>query len=129
MIWAIQQVTEEIAIILLIATSMILPFIWFSFKLLAIDLESKVIVDGLWTLGKLFGKRNHYNSLNHVYFKKFKTKPTTYKLDKKQTIVSTNDFKAYLETDIGTFFLVSDPVEERILQKISKIRKKLGIEQ
>ena len=119
---------EPWSILIAILIASFLPALWFSFNVIIIDMDKKEIFDGVWTMGKRLGKPIPFNEIEKIFINKVKTKQTMYSLSNKQNIVTNHEFRAYLKLDNGEkFFLISHPVEDTLEEKVTKIRKKLGI--
>ena len=119
---------EYLAIILTIICSMMVPAIWFAANIITIDMEKKEIHDGVWTLGRKFGRSVKFNSIDKFFINKVKTKQTMYSLSNNQNISTNSEYKAFVKLDNGDkYFLFSHPLEERAMEKLNQAKKKLGI--
>lgn len=116
----------SILIAMLICT--ILPALWFATNVIIINEEKKTIFDGVWTMGRKLGKPVEYAAIEKIFIHKVKTKQTMYSLSNKQNILANHEYRAYLKLDNGDkYYLLSHPLEERVEEKVTKIRKKLAI--
>ncbi len=119
---------EFLAIISTVILSIGAPAIWFASNIISIDPIEKTIHDGVWTLGRKFGKPEKYNEIEKIYINKVRTKQTSYSLANNQHIITNAEYKAFLKTDNGDkYFLFSHPLEERANEKVAEVRKKIGI--
>ncbi len=124
-----ETLSEPLSIFIAIVFASILPAIWFASYVIIIDEETKTVFDGIWTMGKRFGKPRKYDAIEKIFINRVKTKQTMYSLSNRQNIVANYEFKAYLKLDDGEkFFLISHPIEERVEEKVTKIRQKLGMD-
>ena len=119
---------EPWSVLVTIVVASFVPAIWFSDKVIIIDMDKKEVFDGVWTMGKRLGKATIFNEVEKIFIDKVKTKQTLYNLSNKQNIVVNHEYRAYLELDNGeNFFLISHPLEDKLEEKVTKIEKKLGI--
>lgn len=96
--------------------------------MIIINEEKKTIFDGVWTMGRKLGKPVEYTAIEKIFIHKVKTKQTMYSLSNKQNILANHEYRAYLKLDNGDkYYLLSHPLEERVEEKVTKIRKKLAI--
>ncbi|WP_436515238.1 hypothetical protein [Ekhidna sp. To15] len=106
----------------------ILPALWFATKVIIINADKKTIFDGVWTMGRKLGKPVKYQAIEKIFINKVKTKQTMYSLSNQQNIIANHEYRAYLKLDNGDkYYLISHPLEERVEEKVTKIRKKLAI--
>lgn len=120
--------SEPLSIFIAIAFASILPGIWFASHVIIVNEENKTLFDGIWTMGRRFGKPISYNSIEKIFINRVKTKQTMYSLSNQQNIVTSHEFRAYLKLDNGDkFYLISHPLEEKVEEKVTKIKKKLGL--
>ncbi|WP_425390347.1 hypothetical protein [Ekhidna sp.] len=121
---------EPWSIFIAIGIASILPAIWFASYIIIINEEKKTIFDGIWTMGRKFGAIKKYDTIEKIFINKVKTKQTMYSLSNRQNIVSNHEFQAFIKLDDGEkYFLISHPLEERIEEKVTIIREKLGLKQ
>ncbi len=121
---------EPWSIFITIIIASFLPAIWFASYLIVIDDENKTLFDGVWTMGRRFGKTIKYQSIDKIFINKVKTKQTMYSLSNNQNIVSNHEFQAYIKLDNGVkYYLLSHPLEKRIHENVTKISQKLGLKQ
>ncbi len=119
---------EPWSIIVAMAICTFLPAIWFATKVIIINEENKTIFDGAWTMGRKLGKPVKYDGIEKIFINKVKTKQTMYSLSNKQNILANHEFQAYLKLINGDkYYLFSHPLEERVEEKVTKIRLKLGL--
>ncbi|MEO9485796.1 MAG: hypothetical protein ABJG47_20230 [Ekhidna sp.] len=119
---------EPWSIVSAIAIATFLPALWFATNVIIIDAEKKTIYDGIWTMGRKLSKPVKYEAIEKIFINKVKTKQTMYSLSNKQNIIANHEYRAYLKLVSGEkFFLLSHPLEERIEEKVTKIKKKLDI--
>jgi hypothetical protein len=119
---------EFLAIITTIICSMLVPAIWFASNIITIDMEKKEIHDGVWTLGRKFGRSTKFNSIDKFFINKVKTKQTMYSLSNNQNVVANSEYKVFLKLDNGDkYFLFSHPLQERAEEKLREVREKLQI--
>lgn len=124
----LRNLQEPWSIIIAILLSFILPGIWFASNIIIIDLERKTLFDGSWTMGFRFGKNHRFESIDSFFINKVKIKQTIYSLANQQNILVNHEYKAYVKLQSGEkYFLFSHPLEERAQEKLTKIRKKLGL--
>ncbi|MEM7298310.1 MAG: hypothetical protein AAF391_08600, partial [Bacteroidota bacterium] len=110
--------------------SILLPIIWFTNKIIIIDIERHLIFDGIWIMGFKLGDTISFESIESFFINKVKTKQTVYSLSNKQNIVANHEYRAYVKTDSGNkFFLLSHPLEERVNEKLTKIKRKLELKE
>ncbi len=122
------SLSEPWSILIAILIASFLPALWFSFNVIIIDMNKKEIFDGVWTMGKRLGKPTPFNEIEKIFINKVKTKKTMYSISNQQNIVTNHEFRAYLKLDNGEkLFLISHPIEDTLEEKVTKIRKKLGI--
>ncbi len=120
---------EPWSIFITIVIASFLPALWFSYNIIVIDMEKKEIFDGVWTMGKRLGTPIPFNRIEKIFINRIKTKQTMYSLSNKQNILVDHEFRAYLKLDNGEkIFLISHPLEEKMEEKVTKIREKLGID-
>lgn len=125
---ALQLQPEFLAIISTIILSIGAPAIWFAAHIISIDPIEKTIHDGVWTLGRKFGKPEKFNAIEKIYVNKVRTKQTSYSLANNQHMVANTEYKAFIKTDDGSkYFLFSHPLEEKVNEKVAEVRKKIGI--
>lgn len=121
---------EPWSIFIAIAIASFLPGIWFASYVIIIDAEKKTIFDGIWTMGHKFGKPVSYQSIEKIYVNRVKTKQTMYSLSNRQNVLTDHEYRAYIKIDTGEkFYLLSHPIEEKMEEKVTKIREKLGLKQ
>ena len=121
---------EPWSIFIAIALASFLPGIWFASYVIIINEEKKTIFDGTWTMGHKFGKPIKYESIEKIFINRVKTKQTMYSLSNRQNVVTNHEYRAYLKLESGEkFYLLSHPIEEKIEEKVTKIREKLGLNQ
>lgn len=119
---------QYLAIILTIICSMMVPAIWFASSIITIDMVKKEIHDGVWVLGRKFGRGSTFNNIDKFFINKVKTKQTMYSLSNNQNISTNSEYKAFVKLDNGDkYFLFSHPLEERAIEKLNRVKKKLGI--
>ncbi|MEP1034869.1 hypothetical protein [Ekhidna sp.] len=119
---------EPWSILVAMAISTILPAIWFATNVIIINEDNKTIFDGVWTMGRKLGKPSKYDSIEKIFINKVKTKQTMYSLSNKQNIIANHEYRAYLKTGEGDkYYLFSHPLEERVVEKVTKIKHKLEI--
>lgn len=119
---------ESLAIILTILCSILVPAIWFASNIITIDLEKKEIHDGVWVLGRKFGRSEKFDNIDKLFLNKVKTKQTMYSLANNQNISTNSEYKAFVKLDNGNkYFLFSHPLEERAEEKLRELRQKLQI--
>lgn len=117
---------EFLAIISTIICSMLVPAIWFASNIITIDANKKEIHDGVWTLGKKFGKPEKFKTIDKFYINKVKTKQTMYSLSNNKNVIANSEHKVFLKLDNGDkYFLFSHPLEERAKEKLDEVKKKL----
>ncbi|MEO9870223.1 hypothetical protein [Ekhidna sp.] len=122
------ELPEPWSILVAIIVSSFVPAIWFASNVIIINEENKTLYDGVFAMGRKFGKPTKYDSIEKIFINKVKTKQTMYSLSNQQNIVSNHEYRAYLKLDNGDkYFLLSHPLEERVEEKVTKISKKLGI--
>ncbi|WP_370089208.1 hypothetical protein [Ekhidna sp.] len=121
---------EPWSIFIAILIASFLPALWFATNVIIINEEDKTIFDGVWTMGRKLGKPVRYQSIEKIFINKVKTKQTMYSLSNRQNVVANYEHRAYLKLDNGDkYFLLSHPLEERVEEKVAKIREKLGLKQ
>lgn len=124
----LRVVPEPWSVIVSAFISILLPIIWFTNKIIVIDLEKNVLFDGIWVMGFKIGETRSFQHLEKFFFNKVKTKQTVYSLSNKQNIVANHEYQAYVKIDSGEkFYLLSHPLEERIIEKLTKIKQKLEV--
>ncbi len=129
MIKLMETLSEPWSLIIVIAIASFLPALWFSYQVIIIDMEKKELFDGIWTMGKRLGSSTSFNGIEKIFINRIKTKQTMYSLSNKQNVLASYEYRAYIKLDSGEkFFLISHPIKEEIEEKVSKIRKKIGIE-
>ena len=124
----LQQFQKPFSIIFSILLSLLPPAIWFAAKLIIINPQKQWIFDGVWAMGFQIGKKEKFGSMDGILIQKVKTKKTVYSLPDKQTLVSDTEYHAFLKVDDNRkFYLLSHPVEDRIIEKTKKIGKMLNV--
>jgi len=119
---------EPWSIFLSILVAALLPATWFATHVIIINEENKTIFDGAWIMGFKIGKLHSYHQIEKIFINSVKTSQTMYSLSNQKNVVTDREYRAYLKVDDGTkFFLVSHPLEDRLKEKVTKIREKLGI--
>ncbi|MEO1254004.1 MAG: hypothetical protein AAFY41_03825 [Bacteroidota bacterium] len=126
---AMINLSEAWAILVSIILASFFPALWFSFNVIIIDAENQEVFEGVWTMGKRFGKPVPFNKIEKIFINKVKTRQTIYSLSSKQNIVANHEFRAYLKLDNEEeYFLISHPIKERAQDKVSEIKRKLCID-
>ncbi len=124
----VEWLREPWSVVAAIVISTLLPAVWFATKVIIINEENRTIFDGVWTMGKRLGKPIKYGAIEGIFIKKVKTKQTVYTLPNKQNIVTNHEFRAYLKLNNGDeYFLISHPLQDRVEEKVTKIKQKLEI--
>lgn len=116
----------NLAILLTIPFTMLVPAIWFAANIITIDMEKKEIHDGIWVLGRKFGRSESFSGIEKFFINKVKTSQTMYSLSNNQNISTNSEFKVFVKLDNGDkYFLFSHPLEERAKEKLDEVKKKL----
>lgn len=119
---------EPLSIFIVIIIASLLPAIWFATKVIIIDEEHKTIFDGVWTMGKKLGEPANYDSIEKIFINKVKTSQTMYSLSNNRNVVTNHEFRAYLKLSNGDkYLLLTHPLEERVKEKVTKIKQKLDL--
>lgn len=114
----------SILVVMIVAT--IFPGIWFASKVIIVDEERKRLFDGVWTMGCRLGPTLQYGTIEDIAVEKEKIKPTLFSLPDNKDVVVNHEFRAYITLSTGEkYYLLSHPLEDRIHEKVTKIRKKL----
>ncbi|MFK7951418.1 MAG: hypothetical protein AB8B73_01125 [Ekhidna sp.] len=118
----------NLAILLTIPFTMLVPAIWFASNIITIDMDKMEIHDGVWVLGRKFGKPEKFNSIDKFFMNKVKTRQTMYSLSNNQNISTNSEFKVFVKLNNGDkYFLFSHPLEERVEEKLNEVKLKLGL--
>lgn len=126
--WLMNMLEEPVSIIVSMLVACFLPATWFASDILIIDAEKNQIFDGVWTMGMKWGKSLKYDTISAISIERVETKPTLFVLPNKQEITSTHEFQAFaILDDNQKIFLISHPLEERLQEKIVKIKQKLDL--
>ena len=100
---------------------------WTSFYLLEIDLDKKEYGDYTIVLGRKMGEKRSYPKIEDVFIKKFNTSQNIVNYGTgRQYQIKDIEFTAYLKfTNDEKIELVSDTKEERLIQRLNPIVKKM----
>jgi len=121
-------IPQPFSMVFVIVLSSLVPAVWFSSKILSVDLEENKVFKGSWVMGFKFGREEAINSIEKISIEKVQTGKTIYSLSNNQNLVTDKVYEAYLKTESGEkFFLVSHPVKETIIKKAIQVIRKLGL--
>lgn len=128
-VWlSLKFVQPTYAIFLAMLVSLLLPAVWFSFYLIVVNLDKEEIFDGIWLMGRRFGRPERFSEVRDVLVKKVGTKPTIYTLSDNKQISTREEYRAYLSLKDGReYFMFSHPLEEEAVQKVKRIKQKLQL--
>lgn len=105
----------------------VLPALWFSTRIVEIDVARKRLFQGSWTMGFRWGKNVSYEKID-LSVQKNRIKRTEFSLPNNRTLITDHEYQAFLEIDSKTdVYLFGHPLEDRIEEKMQTLRKKLSI--
>ena len=123
-----ENLPEIYAVPLVILVSLLVPVLWFSYHIFMIDMDEKVIQEGLWIMGYRTGKPQPFNSIESFYINKVRVSQTMYSQTNRSHTLGKVEYKAFLKLDDGEkYFLTSHKNEKMLEEKLIKIKKKLGV--
>jgi len=128
MVLIMEQIHQPYSIGIAIILSALIPAAWFTTNILTIDLEKCRIFVGIWVMGFKFGKETSFYTIEKILIKKLKTTQKLYSLANNLNIITRYEYHAFLKLDSDElFFLVSHPIEERIIEKCQQAIRKLRL--
>ncbi|MEM0938328.1 MAG: hypothetical protein AAF600_02335 [Bacteroidota bacterium] len=126
-LFALKHLTSLLAIFISIVLCYLVSTVWFAAKIFIVDSEDCHLFVGFWIMGFKKGKWIFFKSLE-IDVEKKQTKKGILKTSHNHHVISNTKYTAYVKIDNSErFYLFAHPDQERVLEKITMINKKLGL--